>query len=48
MTNTFDEPEKVPGAPEREPDMVDERRPPKSVNTKESLMNSIRLSFFFL
>ena len=38
MANTFDEPEKVPGAPEREPDMVDERRPPKSVNTKESLM----------
>lgn len=26
---SFDEPEKVPGAPEEEPDMVDDRRPPK-------------------
>lgn len=26
----FDEPEKVPGAPETEPDMVDDSRPPEN------------------
>ncbi|MBQ9361207.1 MAG: hypothetical protein IJT96_09260 [Lachnospiraceae bacterium] len=29
--NDLDEPEKVPGAPEREPDMVDDSRPPEII-----------------
>ena len=37
LNAVFDEPEKVPGAPETEPDMVDDSRPP------ENRINDLRM-----